>query len=333
MTISASNIQALNEILQSSGSKFDAGASTTATRILDSHNTLGECIIYDDRSKQVLWTDIEGKEFHSLEISTGSHSVIQLPKMLCAFGLREEGPGYLFCWEDGFQLYDVENGVALSEMSEGEDVNPNKLPTRLNDGRCCPSGKRFICGGFYGEIEGMYMKVYKVEGTSDGDDSNLKLKHEAVADKFQVTNSICWSPDGKTQYLADSPTETIFKYDYCQEKGVLSNRQVFRKLDVGVPDGSCNDADGNLWNAVWRNGAGQSHVQCTNPAGEVIYTVNMPENTSQLTCCCFGGPDLDVLFISSAHVNRDRAVEQHAGCVYAVKLAGVKGRAETRLRL
>jgi len=324
---------ALQHIFETPPSTFEAGSSTTAKRILDSHNTLGECIIYDDKTNQVLWTDIIGKEFHSLDLSSGSHSVTKLPKMLCAFGLREEGPGHLFCWEDGFQLYDVGNGAALSEMSEGEDVNPHKLPTRLNDGRCCPSGKRFICGGYYGDIEGMYMKVYKVEMSNGSDGDHVKLSHESVVEKIQVTNSICWSPDGKTQYLADSETSTIFKYDYCHEKGELSNKQVFRKLDVGVPDGSCNDADGNVWNAVWRDGVGLSFVQCNNPSGEVIYTVHLPENTSQLTCCCFGGPDLDILFISSAHINLDREKEPHAGCVYAVKLAGVKGRVEKRFGL
>mmetsp|Transcript_15721 Transcript_15721/g.23816 ORF Transcript_15721/g.23816 Transcript_15721/m.23816 type:complete len:330 (+) Transcript_15721:93-1082(+) len=322
----------LQKVLENPPAPFESGSSAVATRIVDSHNILGECIIYDNKTNRILWTDIDGKEFHSLDLSSGSHSVIKLPKILGAFGLRDEGPGYIFGWEDGFQLYDVENGTALSEMSEGEDVNPHKLPTRLNDGRCCPSGKRFICGGYYGDIEGMHMKVYKVEMTK-GSDGDFKLRHEPIVDMIQVTNSICWSPDGKTKYLADSLTKTIHKYDYSPENGELSNKQVFRKLDVGVPDGSCNDADGNIWNAVFRYGAGQSFVQCMNPSGEVIFTVELPDNTSQLTCCCFGGPNLDILFVSSAKSNLEAGKEPYAGCVYAVKLEGVKGRAEDRFGL
>ena len=57
----------------------------------------------------------------------------------------------------------------------------------------------------------------------------------------------------------------------------------------------------------------------------------MPDSTSQITCCCFGGRDLDVLFISTAHVNRDKKIEPNAGCVYAAKL-GVKGCLEKRFR-
>ncbi len=120
--------------------------------------------------------------------------------------------------------------------------------------------------------------------------------------------------------------------DYNQKEGVLSNRRVVRKYDVGVPDGSCTDEHGNIWNAVWRNGEGRTMVQCMDPSnGRILHTVEIPDNTSQLTCCCFGGPDFDVLFISSAYIHLDREKEPHAGSVYAVKV-GVKGRPEKRFR-
>lgn len=332
----------LTEILQSPSPPFEKNGSSVAHRILECQNSLGECILYDDQRNQILWTDIYGKEFHTLDLTTGSHSFVTLPKMLCSFGLLHQGPGYLFGWEDGFQLFDPLTNTALSPLSRGEDVNPHKAPTRLNDGRCDPLGKRFICGGYYGDIEGMYMKVYKVERIprqqqeeeedDDDDESLLQLVHEPIVDEIQVTNSICWSPNGKIMYLADSPTRTIFQYDYDLENGNISNQRVFRKLDIGVPDGSCNDSEGNIWNAVWRGGDGQSFVQCSNPEGEVIYTVALPDNTSQLTCCCFGGPNLDVLFVSSANIHLDTQKEPFAGSVYAVKL-GIKGRPETRFRI
>lgn len=322
--------QLLKDILQSPAPKFERNGSIEATRIIECKNSLGECILYDDKANKVLWTNIYGKEFHSFDLATGEHVVVtDLPKYVCAFGLRKEGQdGYIFAWEDGFQLYDPHTRTELSKYSVGEAVNPNQLPTRLNDGKCCPSGKRFICGGYYGDIEGMYMKVYKVEAETDKS-GEISLKHEPVVDKIQVTNSMCWSPDRKTMYLADSPTATIFQHDYDMEKGELSNRRVLRKYSVGVPDGSCCDNEGNVWNSVWMDGERQSYVQCTNPEGEVIYTITLPDNSSQLTCCCFGGPDLDVLFISSANINIDMEKEPFAGSVYAVKL-GVKGQVEPR---
>ena len=322
----------LADIFNNPPPSFEVGGSTDATRILDSYNILGECILFDDLRNEVVWTDIDGKQFHRLSLDTSKHSIIELPKMLCAFALRPKGEdGYVFAWEDGFQLYDVDQGKELSDMSEGEDVNPSKLPTRLNDGRVDPTGKHFICGGHYGDVKDMYMKVYKC--TFRGDNENgeqKKLVHEAIVDKIQTTNSICWSNDGQTMFLADSPTRTIFKHDYDQENGTLSNERPLRTLDIGVPDGSCVDSNGNVWNALWRNGAGPSKVQCFDSStGEILYTINMPDSTSQVTCCCFGGPDLDILFISTAHIHRDRQKEPYGGCVYAAKV-GVKGCLEKR---
>ena len=177
-------------------------------------------------------------------------------------------------------------------------------------------------------MEGNFMKVFRVQGSSLENNEVSGLVHEPIIDQIRVTNSICWAPDGKTMYFADSPTKTIFKYDY--EDGIVSNKDTVIVYDVGVPDGSCTDSNGNIWNAVWRNGAGPSMVNCINPqTGKIIYTVKMPDDTSQITCCCFGGPELDVLFISTAKINLDSTKEPNAGCVYAAKV-GVRGCPEKR---
>jgi len=181
--MSSSNTQSkLKEVFNSEPPAFVPKSSSTATRILDCHNILGECILFDDMKNEVVWEDIDGKQLHILNLSTGRHTFHQFEKMLCAFALRPQGEdGYLFAWEDGFQLYDAHNNKALSAMSEGEDVNPKGLPTRLNDGRVDPTGKRFICGGYYGDVEENYMKVFKCEISADA--AELKLKHEAVVEK------------------------------------------------------------------------------------------------------------------------------------------------------
>lgn len=323
-------IDKLKELFESSPPEFASGRNTTASRVLDSHNILGECILYDDIKDEIVWTDIDGKEFHRLHLRSGKHTVHSLPKILSAFALRpKEEKGYLFAWEDGFQLYDVEVGKGLSEMSEGEDVNPDKLPTRLNDGRVDHTGKHFICGGHYGNLKETYMKVFKCKFLS-ADDGENKLIHEAIVDKIRTTNSICWSLDGKNMFLADSPKQSICKHDYDEENGTLSNERILATFESGDPDGSCVDSNGNLWNAWWRNGVGPSKVQCFDSStGEVVYSVDIPDATSQITCCCFGGPNLDILFISTANIARDKQKEPYAGCVYAAKV-GVRGCLEKR---
>ena len=90
-------IDKLNQTFNSSPPSFTNGGSTTANRVLDSHNILGECILYDDIRDEIVWTDIDGREFHRLNLGSGKHTVFSLPKILCAFALRPKGEkGYLF---------------------------------------------------------------------------------------------------------------------------------------------------------------------------------------------------------------------------------------------
>jgi hypothetical protein len=45
----------------------------------------------------------------------------------------------------------------------------------------------------------------------------------------QCTNSICFSPDGKTMYHCDTPTKVINAYDYS-EQGEVTNPRIFYSL-------------------------------------------------------------------------------------------------------
>jgi L-arabinonolactonase len=321
----------------------------TAVLVLDCHNLLGEGILFDDRKHTVMWPDILSSKFHTVllnykEPTKVVHTVYDLPKKLCSFGLLEEesttaadnaGLPLLCAWEDGFQLYDIAKQTALSEMSVGEDVNPSKGTTRLNDGRVDPAGQRYICGGFNGHTPGIRMNVYKVEQETSTSSSSGKLVHEPIVTGIEVANSICWSLDGKTMYLADSPTKQIHSYDYSTETGTVSGKKLLHSKpanEKGVPDGSCVDAEGYLWNAVWKSGQAASCVQRIDPvSGLVVFTVHMPDTTSQVTCCCFGGEKMDILFITTAMESRDAAKEPHAGGLYAARLP-FQGRKESRLK-
>lgn len=315
-------------------------AEVTALRIADVHCQLGECILYDDVKNVILWTDIMGQAFYQLSLDSGSITKRDLPQMLCAFAMRPPSlPGYLCAWEDGFELYDLEQGTSLSSRSIGPAVNPKNRPTRLNDGRCHPNGRDFICGGFYGELtDGTKMKVYRCSFnmSSPSASTQPQLVHETIVDDIEVTNSICFAPatDGTIMYLADSPTRQIHAYRYnanaTSGDRLLSEKRLLNITpeNLGFPDGSCVDAQGFLWNAVWRDGKGPGRVQRIDPqSGQVVATVHVPDTTSQVSCCCFGGPDLNILFMTSAAVNQDN--EPHAGAIYAIKL-NVQGIKEAR---
>ena len=306
--------------------------SVEARLLVDCRSHLGECCLWDDRQNAVLFTSILDRKFHKLVLSIDGDTKLQsynLNKMLGSFGLLEDmNPGYIVAWEDGFQLYDLERGKALSQMSQGEIVNGSGLPDRLNDGRVDPTGQRFVCGGCASSDSPL--KVYKCEY----DPAAKGLRHSVIYNKIQTTNSICWSNDGQKMYLADSPHRNIRQFDYNLREGTICNEKVIHKKEYGFPDGSVVDSQGFLWNATWREGKGTGMVDRIDPStGDVVFRVNLPDNTSEASCCCFGGKYLDILFITTAHENIDPESEPHAGGLYAVKLpSGITGCQEKRFR-
>ena len=54
------------------------------------------------------------------------------------------------------------------------------------------------------------------------------------------------------------------------------------------------DINGYLWNAEWNGG----QVVCYDLNGDIINRIKTPMNRP--TCCAFGGPNMNVLFITSA---------------------------------
>ena len=67
----------------------------------------------------------------------------------------------------------------------------------------------------------------------------------------------------------------------------------------GSPDGMTVDSDGNLWVAFWDGWC----VRKISPDGEILERIPMP--VQRPTSCAFGGPDLDLLYVTSARRDLD----------------------------
>ena len=82
-----------------------------------------------------------------------------------------------------------------------------------------------------------------------------------------ISNAICWSPDDKIMYFADSLKRTMWAYDFDASAGTIENRRTFIEVpeDEGVPDGATVDADGFVWVAHMRGG----RVKRYDPDGKV----------------------------------------------------------------
>jgi sugar lactone lactonase YvrE len=151
----------------------------------------------------------------------------------------------------------------------------------------------------------------------------------AVDGGFQVSNGIGWSPDDTTMYFADSGLGTVFAYDFNLYAGTVSNRRSFVQFDAseGRPDGLAVDAEGFVWVALWDGW----RVARFAPDGRLNRELDMP--VPRPSSCCFGGPDLTTLYITSASIRLPAAVLAEAplsGGLFAIDV-GVAGQPVTKV--
>ncbi len=269
---------------------------TPVTCIAKSNDRLGEGCMWDEKTQSLWWLDIPlPSRIHKLNPATGAHQSWQFNVILTAMALRADGT-LLVGGEHGLYIFNPITG-ALTEFSQPENRDGN----RGNDGAADASG-RFWFGtmqqniGPAGEdldITRSSGALYRVEK-----DGSSKL----MVDEVGVSNGPCWSPDNSTFYFSDSKAQIIWAYDFDLASGDLSNRRIHNDTkDHGYPDGATMDAEGFIWSARWEG----SCILRIDPKGQIDRVVHMP--ASRPTCVCFGGPNLDVLYVTSsrAHVSGD----------------------------
>ncbi|MGI8782903.1 MAG: SMP-30/gluconolactonase/LRE family protein [Acidobacteriota bacterium] len=112
----------------------------------------------------------------------------------------------------------------------------------------------------------------------------------AVATDFEKPNGLCFSPDEKRLYIADSGKPKHIRVFNVGPDGRLSGGAVFCVIDTGSPDGIRCDRDGRLWST-----AGDG-VQIFLPDGTLIGKILTPEAPANLE---FGGKDGKTLFLTA----------------------------------
>lgn len=277
-------------------------------------DVLGEGVVWSPRAGAVLWTDIVGKRLWTYDVTTQTATIAQLPDRLTC--LAPMGDGALLAgFAGGLATYS--NGQSSPLFA----VEADQPRTRLNDGRLDREG-RFVFGTM-DEGEGgpqPIAHVWRYDGTS---------KPQPILSEFRITNSIAFSPDGRTLYVADTPMKVIMAYDYSID-GFASNARVFAQVgpEGGYPDGSTVDSEGYLWNCEWEG----HRVVRYDPKGRVDRIIPMP--VSKPTCCAFGGEDLSTLYVTSARygMTEDQLLaEPAAGALFAIR-PGVRGLADAEFR-
>jgi L-arabinonolactonase len=278
-----------------------------ADLVLDCANEHGEGILWNALDGRLWWTDIHGKRLWAHNPASGRSESFPAPDRICCFAPRRDG-SLLAAFADGFALFDPRTGrrdsIALFE--------PDLPQTRLNDGRTDRAGN-FIAGGMDERDLEPISSVWRM-------DADLKLTR--LFGSVRCANSTCFSPDGRTMYFADSPEGEIVAFDYEPDGKLGAERSVVRLPEGrGVPDGSCVDAEGFIWNAVWEG----YRVDRFAPDGRLDRSIEVP--VAKPTCVAFGGEALDVLYITTSRLGSGDDLlgrEPKSGGLYAAK-PGVKG--------
>ena len=246
---------------------------------------LGESPVWSVAEQALYWVDIDSQQIHRYDFETaniesrttvarpGSIALNPVERML-TIGMEHHVVRFDWDSADAWMLLDLE--------AEG-------IGNRLNDGRCDPAG-RYVLGSMFadtnaGRTTGILHQVQHGSATQ-------------LRSGIGVANGLAFDAVRNRMYFADTPTEKVLAFDYDPATGIATNERVFFDYaDMpGKPDGACVDSEGCYWSASVNGWA----VLCISPDGEVVRRVELPLQKPSMPC--FGGPNLDVLFVTTIGV-------------------------------
>lgn len=252
------------------------------------------------------WVDILAPSMITGDPATGSRVTTPMPELVGCIVPKRSG-GFLMATESGIKA--IEDG-AIRTLAEPEADKPGN---RFNDGKCDRAG-RFWAGT-------LAINTVREQGALwryDPDGGVHKM-----GSGFDISNGLGWSPDDRTFYFTDSGKKVIYAYDFDLASGSIDNRRLFAALpeNTGTPDGLTVDSEGFVWSAQWDGWC----VTRYDPEGKVERVINLP--VPRPTSCAFGGPNLDILYVTTARIRlsaQQLAEAPISGSVLAVNV-GIKG--------
>ena len=115
---------------------------------------------------------------------------------------------------------------------------------------------------------------------------------ELLVKDFAKPNGLCFSPDEKLLYIADSSNLRHVRVFKVAQDGTLRGGEVFARIssEKGAPDGMKVDVEGRLY------AAGPGGVWIFDTAGKHVDTIETPESPANLA---WGGKDGKTLYMTA----------------------------------
>ena len=281
--------------------------------VVQTQALVGEGPVWNVDEQALYWVDIKDPAIHRLNWADRHHRHWPMPERIGCIAFRERG-GLVAAFKSGFKTVDLDSG----RIDPLVDPEPHLPGNRFNDGKVDPAGRLWAGTMDDAEIE-TTGTLYRL----NPDGSCVAMKSEMA-----LSNGLGWSPDGATMYYTCSLTRKIMAFDYRVEDGTIANERIFARVDseTGFSDGLAVDADGFIWAAHW----GGWRLTRYAPDGAIERVVQVP--VPQPSSCCFGGPDMDILFVTSASIDltaAELAKAPWSGGVLAMR-PGVHGLPDTK---
>jgi sugar lactone lactonase YvrE len=231
--------------------------------IIKDNNLLGESCFWSKYENKFYWVDILGKKIKSYDGNLVKE--FETNKMPCCI-VQQESNKLLLALEDEIGIYDFRTNRFYSELK----IDGSKV--RFNDGKLDNNGILHI-GTMDREEKNKIGSIYKYNSGY----------LEPIINDIGISNGIAFDHNN-TMYWSDSLDGRLY----------WNNQLINQYIDVG-PDGGYVDFDNKYYSCLW-GGSCIDIYKNQSKYNKIILPVKYP------TCCCYGGIDMNKLFITSASI-------------------------------
>jgi gluconolactonase len=254
--------------------------------------------------RYLVWSDIPNdRQLRWLE-EDGHVSVFRKPSGYSNGNTFDYEGRELSCEHDNRRVVRYEHTgkvTVLADKWEGKQLNaPNDIVVHPDGGIWFTDPGYGIVGFYEGHKAELLLKeaVYRIDPKTG--------KMEKVLDEMFKPNGLCFSPDYKKLYIADTGAShyekaprNIMVYEVDGTKLAKGREYVSMELNgkAGFADGIRADVDGNIWVGVGWVGEGYDGVHIFAPDGVRIGQILLPEICSNV---CFGGSKRNRLFMTGS---------------------------------